>query len=131
MATVFGSTANAAIVNMINARASSSPRVAWIPPFTSSGREHFPRAQRHWEAHGFGIEYCDIDEEPDNDQLAALDRYDVIYLSGGDPIAFRERIIRSGLDRHLRRCVQRGRRGYRREPAGRCSSPGTCQSFGC
>ena len=75
----FGARSNSAIVDVIRDRA-SNPRVAWIPPFTSS-RDYFPHARRHWEAHGLNIEYCDIDEEPDNDQLAALERYDVIYLS--------------------------------------------------
>src|SRR6185295_2119906 len=63
------------------------PRVAWIPPFTAMGREIFPAAQQLFESHGFsGLEYCDIDEERNEGQLACLDDYDVIYLPGGDPI---------------------------------------------
>jgi hypothetical protein len=31
------------------------------------------------------IEIGDIDEEPDEQQLARLDRYDALYFTGGDP----------------------------------------------
>ncbi len=91
-------------------RGSPSPRIAWIPPFTGMGREYFPAAQESFEAHGFSaIEYCDIDEEPDEDQLARLDRYDVIYLTGGDPLGFRRNILRVGLAGLLRQYLTTGR----------------------
>ena len=86
------------------------PRIAWIAPFTSTGREHFPIAQDQFATYGFSnLEYCDIDEEPNEMQLAALDQYDVIYLSGGDPIGFRQNIFRSGLSTQLRKSLVAGR----------------------
>lgn len=82
------------------------PSVAWIPPFTKTGHEHFPIAQKLLKSYGFSnLEYCDIDEKQNVEQLARLERYDVIYLSGGDPIAFRHRILRSGLSMRLRQCL--------------------------
>jgi hypothetical protein len=58
------------------------------------GRERFPAAQELFKSHGFSdLEYCDIDEEPDEGQLARLDQYDVVYLTGGDPIGFRRNIL--------------------------------------
>ena len=49
------------------------PRIAWVPPFTSMGRERFPAAQELFAAYGFSdLEYCDIDEELNEEQLAGL-----------------------------------------------------------
>jgi peptidase E len=86
-----------------------SPRIAWIPPFTEMGREHFPSAQETFATHGFSdLEYCDIDEEPNEEQLAHLDQYDIIYLTGGDPIGFRRNILRAGMDGRLRQYLTTG-----------------------
>jgi peptidase E len=88
---------------------SPHPRIAWIPPFTGIGRERFPGAQQLFESYGFSdLDYCDVDEEPNERQLACLDQYDVIYLSGGDPIAFRRSILRAGLAGRLRQCLAAG-----------------------
>jgi peptidase E len=85
------------------------PRIAWIPPFTNTGREHFSRAKSQFETYGFSnLEYCDIDEEPNELQFAALDQYDVIYLSGGDPIGFHRNILRSGLSTQLKQALIAG-----------------------
>lgn len=90
-------TANQAVFDLMRNR-HPSPRIAWIAPFSTAGREHFPIAQDRFSVYGFSnLEYCDIDEEPNEMQLAAIDQYDVIYLSGGDPIRFRQNILRSGL----------------------------------
>jgi hypothetical protein len=71
-------------------------KIAWIPPITDLGRKRFSSAQAQFESHGVvGLEYCDIDEEPNEEQLNHLDQYDVIYLSGGDPIALRRNILRA------------------------------------
>lgn len=105
----FPSTDNPAVIDCMRA---SSPdlRVAWIPPSTVTGRARFPAARQLFESHGFpALEYCDIDEEPSERQLAGLDQYDVIYLSGGDPIAFRSAILRIGLPARLRECLAAGR----------------------
>jgi len=55
------------------------------------------------------LEYCDIDQEPDERQLDQLDRFDIIYLSGGDPIGFRLNLLMRGLDAALRACATKGR----------------------
>ena len=68
----------------------------------------------------FGIEhleYCDIDQEPDDVQLAYLHEFDVVYLSGGDPVRFRYNMLRTGAGGRLRQCLARrppDRRGERR-----------------
>jgi peptidase E len=41
--------------------------------------------------------------------LARLDQYDIIYLSGGDPIGFRRNIQRVGLPAQLRQYLASGR----------------------
>lgn len=103
------STANQAVFDFMRSGV-PSPRIGWIPPFTEMGREHFPVAQELFEAYGFSdLEFYDIDQEPDRDQLARLDRYDVIYLTGGDPIEFRRNILRAGLPGRLRQYLTTGR----------------------
>jgi peptidase E len=105
----FPSTPNPLVFDSIR-RASPRPRIAWIPPFTTVGRERFPAARALFGVHGFAdVEYCDIDEAPDERQLAHLDRYDVVYLTGGDPIGFRRNILRTGLAGPLRRSLAAGR----------------------
>jgi dipeptidase E len=102
------STANQAVFDLMRNR-HPHPRIAWIAPFTSTGREYFPIAQNQFSAYGFSnLEYCDIDEKPDEMQLAALDQYDIIYLAGGDPIGFRRNILRSRLSTLLRKSIEAG-----------------------
>ena len=70
------------------------------------GHAHFPSAQATFKSHGFSnLEYCDIDEERNEAQLDRLDEYDVIYLTGGDPIGFRRNILRAELPTRLQRCL--------------------------
>jgi peptidase E len=96
----FPSTATQEIFDLLKNR-HPNPRIAWIPPFTRGGREHFPVAQRIFAANGLtNLEYCDIDEDPNATQLAEL-AYDIIYLTGGDPIGFRHNIQRTGLSARL------------------------------
>jgi peptidase E len=102
------SSANQAVFDLMRSR-HSHPRIAWIAPFTRTGREHFPVAQGQFATYGFSnLEYCDIDEQPNEMQLVTLNQYDVIYLSGGVPIVFRQNIIRSGLATQLRECALAG-----------------------
>lgn len=109
LTTDFPSTANDAVVARIQA-VCRSPRVAWVPPSTSTGRARFPAAEAVFRSFGVGdIEYCDIDDEPDAARLRLLDRYDAVYLSGGDPLVFRDNIRRSGLADHLREFAAAGR----------------------
>lgn len=102
------STANQAVFDLMRNR-QPNPRIAWVAPVTKTGREHFPAAQNQFAAYGFStLEYCDIDEEPNEKQLAGLDQYDVIYLTGGDPIGFWRNILRVGLTTRLRQCLAAG-----------------------
>jgi peptidase E len=104
----FPSTGNQAILNCMRAR-SSRPRIAWIPPFSAAGRERFLVSQRLFESYGFtDLDFCDIDEEPNEEQLNHLDRYDVIYLSGGDPVGFRRNMLRTRLDEYLGEYLEAG-----------------------
>ena len=105
----FPSTANQVVVDRMRSTG-RCPRVAWIPPFTAMGRARFPAAQKLFESYGFSdVEYCDIDEEPNEGQLTCLDEYDVVYLTGGDPIGFRRNILRAGLSSRLQQCLVVGR----------------------
>jgi dipeptidase E len=102
------SSANQTVFDFMRNR-HSHPRIAWIAPFTSTGHKYFPVAQEQFAGHGFSnLEYCDVDEEPNERQLALLDRYDVIYLPGGDAIRFRQNILKSGLSTHLRKALAAG-----------------------
>jgi peptidase E len=104
----FPSTATQEVFDFMRNR-HPSPRIAWIPPFTRLGHEFFPAAQAEFAANGFSnLEYCDVDEQPEAAQLAGLARYDVVYLTGGDPIGFRRNILRTGLSARLRECLAAG-----------------------
>ncbi len=105
----FPSTANPAVCNRMR-RCIRSPKIAWISPFTRPGRDRYPSAQELFASCGFpNLEYCDIDEEPDDGQLARLDDFDIIYLTGGDPIRFRHNIERTALRSRLQKCLEAGR----------------------
>jgi peptidase E len=105
----FPSTANEAVVELIASRFGRDPRIAWIPPVTTIGRSRFAAARERWSALGFArLEYCDIDEQPDTDQLAHLASFDVVYLTGGDPIVFRRNLARTGVAVRLGDCLQAG-----------------------
>ena len=105
----FPSTSTDAVSECIRS-AGANPLVAWIPPLTSKGRERFPAAQQVFQSLGVSaLEFCDIDEEPDDRQLARLDRYDALYFTGGDPLVFRRNIERSGMSEGLRAFLSSGR----------------------
>ncbi len=104
----FPSTDNSAVWDRLRA-GSTQPRIAWIPPVTDVGRKRFARAKALFGARGFGdLDYCDIDEEADAAQLARLADYDIVYLSGGDPIRFRTNLHCSGVARQLPRFLAAG-----------------------
>jgi len=104
----FPTTTNHAVVARIQS-SGRSPRVAWVAPSSSAGRARFPTAQAEFRAFGVDhLDYCDVDDEPNVTQLDLLDRYDVVYLAGGDPILFRESIRRTGLGERLREFMAAG-----------------------
>jgi peptidase E len=105
----FPATANPLVVARIKAVA-PEPRIAWIPPSTDKDGGHFAEAGRLFSAAGLEqLEYLDIDEDLDQVQLAYLHEFDVIFLSGGDPVRFRYNAIRAGLAGRLRQCAGLGR----------------------
>jgi dipeptidase E len=109
LASDFPSCANPRIVERIGA-AAPRPRIAWIAAETATGRLQFAESSQQFAALGFdNLEYCDIDEETDEVQLAYLYEFDVIYLSGGDPLQFRANMLRTGLSGRLRQCGSLGR----------------------
>lgn len=108
LASDFPSTAHERVVAHIRSTA-REPRIAWIPPFTDVGGSRFSDASQRFAALGFSrLELVDIDDERDEVQIAYLHEFDVIYLSGGDPVRFRYNAIRSGLAGRLRQCIAAG-----------------------
>jgi peptidase E len=98
----FPSTTNDAVVARIRA-VCPSPRVAWIAPASSTGRARFPAAREAFRSFGVeDLEYCDIEDEWAATHRSLLDRYDAVYLSGGDPLLFRDNLRRTGFDGRLR-----------------------------
>jgi peptidase E len=105
----FPSSAPSEVVERLRATG-DAPRIAWIPPDTEGNHAHFDEARQRFSGLGFDrLEPCDIDREKDDVQLAYLYEFDVIYLSGGDPVRFRFNMFRSGLSHQLRRCLAAGR----------------------
>jgi len=91
-------------------RVALRPRIAWIPPATDAERERFRKAQAHFERYGFdNLEYCDIDLAADEARLSQLEQYDIVYLSGGDPLRFRANMSQTNLAARLRHCLDKGR----------------------
>ena len=86
------------------------PRIAWVAADTAGGHAHFGDALSRFGELGFNhVEYCDIDEETDEVQLAYLYQFDIVYLSGGDPLRFRYNMVRTGLSGRLRQCASLAR----------------------
>ena len=66
----------------------------------------FPLAKRSFRSVGItGLERIDLTR----DEVHLLDRYDIVYLTGGDPLLFRDNLRRSGLGLRLREFVAAGR----------------------
>lgn len=105
----FPAIANPEIVERIKAVA-AEPRIAWIPAFTDQDGAQFAEAGWRFRAAGFDrLEQLDVDEDLDHVQLAYLHEFDVIFLSGDDPVRFRYNAMRAGLAGRLRQCAELGR----------------------
>jgi peptidase E len=105
----FPSTPTPQIVERLRAVA-GNPRIAWIPPFSDAEGTFFADARARFGALGFDqLELVDIDEDRDDVQIAYLHEFDIIYLSGGDPVRFRYNAMRAGLAGRLRQCAAIGR----------------------
>lgn len=98
----FPSTKSEDVVALIRT-AGLNPRIAWVAPSTSSAHARFPLATVAFRTSGFtDIELVDADAEPSDPGVSLLDHYDVVYLTGGDPVTFRRNLRRSGLAKSLR-----------------------------
>ena len=105
----FPSSSNGAVLTRI-LRTNENPHVAWVPPLTAVGNAKFADAQERFKSLGISkLEFCDIDQEPNDAQLGGLDQYDVLYFTGGDPLVFRQNIQRSGVSIGIRNCLAAGR----------------------
>jgi peptidase E len=105
----FPATVNPRIVETLRS-VSAAPRIAWIPDHTDHTGGTFRTAQQAFGALGLhDLELVDIDEDRDEVQLAYLHEYDVIYLTGEDPLRMRFNANRSGLSGRLRQCAAAGR----------------------
>lgn len=105
----FPSSPTAPIVERLRAVA-DNPRIAWIPPYTDAEGTFFSDARARFADFGFHqLELVDIDEDRDDVQIAYLHEFDIIYLSGGDPVRFRYNAMRAGLAGRLRQCAAIGR----------------------
>jgi peptidase E len=104
----FPSTSNDLVIEHMRS-AARYPRIAWIPPFTDVHRERFAHARQQFRAYGFNeLEYLDIDAELDEKRLSQLEHYDILYLSGGDPLRFRTNLQRAGLSARIKRYLDEG-----------------------
>jgi peptidase E len=105
----FPSTTVPAVVERLKA-VGPNPRVAWIAPLTDGAAAKFVLAQRRFAEFGIEqLEYCDIDQAADDVQLAYLGEYDVVYLTGGDPVRFRYNMRRTGAGGRVGQCIRAGR----------------------
>ena len=105
----FPSTANPELVARIRA-VGRSPRIAWLAPAGQAGRLHYSLAKITFLAHGFTqLERVPVGVDQNDTCVGVLDGYDVVYLSGGDPLAFRHNLQRSGFDVALREFAASGR----------------------
>jgi peptidase E len=85
------------------------PRIAWIPPFKDIENKRFTIAKRLFEAHGFERLETFSMGGAGIESSTRVEDYDVIYLSGGDPVKFRENLIQSNLANHLRNLIKNGK----------------------
>jgi peptidase E len=109
LASDFPSSENPGVVEWVTSGA-RHPKVAWIPPATKTARARLPSAERAFERQcGAVVELCDIDEAADLGQIGRLAEYDVVYLSGGDPLSFQRILERFELRERLLDCLTQGR----------------------
>jgi hypothetical protein len=82
------------------------PRIAWVAAETAGGHAQFDQAAARFRELGLDQpEYCDIDEQKDEVQLAYLYEFDIVCLSGVNPLVFRYNMLRTGLSGRLRQCA--------------------------
>jgi dipeptidase E len=104
----FPSTPIEAVYRLIR-NVGESPRIAWIPPFKEIDNKRFTAAKMLFEVHGLErLERFSMGGS-ETDSSIQLEAYDIIYLSGGDPIKFRTNLLQSNLATHLRNRIDNGK----------------------
>lgn len=103
----FPSTPNEVVTARLRA-AATNPRVAWVAPRSSLVvRTRFLAAQSAFRSLGVDrLEYCAMDGDAES---IHLDKYDAIYLTGGDPLLFQRNIQRANLGPSLRNFIASSR----------------------
>ena len=103
----FPSTINAAVVELIKAP-SRQPHVAWVAPHTVAVQEKLPAAKKAFRS--LGVRHVDSYALDGLRSILpiSLDSYDVVYLTGGDPIDFREGMRRTHFYDQLRSFLAAG-----------------------
>ena len=96
----FPSTINTELVALIRSLGSNL-RVAWVAG--SVGWMRFPRAKRAFRGIGItDLDRIDLGRDAGVGRGHLLDRYDIVYLTGGNPIRFREHLRGTSVDAQLR-----------------------------
>jgi peptidase E len=105
----FPSTANTDLVSLMRS-VDPNPRIAWVSPAGAIGPARFPLAQAGFLSCGLTqLERISLDAHRDAQHFDLLDRFDIVYLSGGDPVVFRQDLQRCRLDVTLREFAMAGR----------------------
>jgi peptidase E len=104
----FPSSRTEAVVARIQA-CDAQARIAWIAPQASSRLLHWPRARLQFRACGFrNLEFVDAGVSR-AEQRDLVGRFDAIYVSGGIPMLYRQRLAESGLGDQIRAFAATGR----------------------
>ncbi|WP_409253957.1 Type 1 glutamine amidotransferase-like domain-containing protein [Bacillus sp. SCS-153A] len=78
------------------------PVIAYIPCEGDRDRSHYRKQLGYYQKYGLNnLLFFDITEEYDEELLEAVKKSDAIHLSGGNPLIFRENLIRNGLHSFL------------------------------
>jgi peptidase E len=108
LASDFPNTPNEAVCAALRSGA-AQPRIAWIAPATPERAALLARAKREFAGLGFWRLESIAAGTPGGERAVRLDEYDVVYVSGGDPIGLRNDLLRGGLMAALAERVRNGR----------------------
>lgn len=85
----------------------ANPRIAWIPPVPDISGRYFQIARDAFAKHGFTrLQGINLDDLHNAGELSAA--FDLVYLTGGNPIVFRDNSLSVGLSSRLRAFLNRG-----------------------
>ena len=104
----FPSTAHPDLVTCIKA-VDANPRIAWVAPESIAAKVRFPLASVAFRAYGFNrLEHVAADRLRSSSK-SALEHFDVVYLTGGEPLSYRHTLHQTGLAELLPEFVSAGR----------------------